>query len=692
MEKTTVKLSVLAKSQRVPTFASSLNPKSGNQSPELDLRQTLSSRRDSRRRIRNLSLIKRKLAQSGQRSRPQTPLLKWKVEERVDGEGEGDEDEKKSESENGGKDLRRMSRERDVNVSARKLAAGFWRFQKPEVSADGGGRGLRRTKEQGIGFQPVAGHVRVPILRHHNNNILSNETRDLLQSQPSTSGMRNGVLCKLEPFFQFSNSVMEGATKWDPIGSKISDERGHIYNQTELLDQQMSLVSVICALQAELKQARVHILELETERHVSKKKLKSFLRKVDKEKTAWRMREHEKIRVFIESIRTELNHERKNRRGAEHFNSKLVHELADAKSLVKQLMQDYEEERKERVLIEQVCEELAKEIGDDKAEIEASKRESAKLREEAEEERKMLQLAEVWREERVQMKLVDAKVAVEEKYSQMNRLVSDLENFLRSRGAISDIKEMREAILLGQAASAVNVQDIKQLSYQPSKPDDIFSILEGLNFDENQEKEVNPYGSYSPATEIPKAGTTSPDLTVDAAKRVDGTLMASHACIDQNGDIDDESGWETVSQVEDQDSSYSLEGCTIPPAANKNCKKSSISGSGSGTDWETTINISEVYSELVKKSKKVSNLTKRLWKSGHNNGRGDIKTIPVKESNGIASSPEAESGNGGSSPDFIGRWSSFDLSDARIARQRKVQINVKESQKLQLRHALKQKI
>ncbi|XP_038897756.1 uncharacterized protein LOC120085688 [Benincasa hispida] len=696
---TTMKLPPPAKSHQVHTFTSSLYPKSVNQSPELDLQQTPTSRKDSRRRIRNLSLIKRKLAPSGRRSRPQTPLLKWKVEERVDGGGEEDQDEKKSESENGGKDLRQASGERDVIVSARKLAAGFWRFQKPEVSADGGRNGLRRKQEQGIGFQPVAGHVRVPILRHHNNNIFSNETRDLLQGQPS-SGMRNGVLCKLEPFFQFSNSVMEGATKWDPVGSKISDERGHIYNQRELLDQQVSLVSVISSLEAELKQARVRILELETERHVSKKKLESFLRKVDEEKAVWRMREHEKVRVFIESIRTELNHERKNRRRVEHFNSKLVRELADAKSLVKQLMQDYEEERKERVLIEQVCEELAKEIGDDKAEIEASKRESARLREEVEGERKMLQLAEVWREERVQMKLVDAKVAVEEKYSQMNRLVADLENFLRLRGAISDIKEMKEAVILGKTASAVDIQDIKQLSYQHPKPDDIFSIFEEVNFDENHEREVKPYGSYSPATEISKVGTTSPEVNVDAAKRVDGTLIASHPCINQNGDIDDESGWETVSQVEDQDSSSSPEGSMIPPA-NKNCgKSSSTSGSGSVTDWEeyggngeTTINISEVYSELVKKSKKVSNLTKKLWKSGHHNGGDSNKMIPVKESHRIiTSSPEAESGNGGSSPDFIGQWSSFDLSDAQIARQRKVQINVKESQKLQLRHVLKQKI
>ena len=478
---------------------------------------------------------------------------------------------------------------------------------------------------------------------------------------------------------------MEGATKWDPIGSKIPVERDHVYNRRELLDQQVSLVSVISSLEAELKQARVRILELETERHGSKKKLESFLRKVDEEKTVWRMREHEKVRVFIESIRTELNHEKKNRRRVEHFNSKLVHELADAKSLVKKLMQDYEEERKERVLIEQVCEELAKEIGDDKAEIEASKRESALFREEMEEERKMLQLAEVWREERVQMKLVDAKVAVEEKYSQMNKLVADLENFLRSRGAaISDVKEMQEAVLLEQAASAMNIQDIQHLSYQPSKPDDIFSIFEEVNFGENHEREVKPYSSYSPATEISKVGTASPDVNVDSGKRVDDTLMAA---FNQNGNMDDESGWETVSQIEDQGSSYSPEGSSTRPGNKNSENSSSTTGSETVTDWEehggggeTTINISEVYSELVRKSKKVSNLTKKLWKSGHNNGGDSNKMIPVKEP------------HGGSSPDFMDQWSSFDLGDAQIARQMKGQMNVKEGHKLQLRHVLKQKI
>ena len=54
-------------------------------------------------------------------------------------------------------------------------------------------------------------------------------------------------------------------------------------------------------------------------------------------------------------------------------------------------------------------------------------------------------MVEVWHEEHVQMKLVDAKMALENKYSQMNKLVAELEKFLRSSSATPDVKEMREA-------------------------------------------------------------------------------------------------------------------------------------------------------------------------------------------------------------------------------------------------------
>jgi chromosome segregation ATPase len=108
---------------------------------------------------------------------------------------------------------------------------------------------------------------------------------------------------------------MEGATKWDPVCLKTSDEAQHIY--AKLVNQKVSTVSVVSALEAELEQARTRIQELETEHHSSKKKLDHFLKKIGEEKAQWRSREHEKIRLYIDDIKTELNRERKSRQRIE---------------------------------------------------------------------------------------------------------------------------------------------------------------------------------------------------------------------------------------------------------------------------------------------------------------------------------------------------------------------------------------
>lgn len=100
----------------------------------------------------------------------------------------------------------------------------------------------------------------------------------------------------------------------------------------------------------------------------------------------------------ITELKAELEYERKARKKAESMNRRLARELT--------------EERRGREAMESVCEELAKEISSVKAEINRMKREM-------EEERKMLRMAEVLREERVQMKLTDAKILFEEKLQEL---------------------------------------------------------------------------------------------------------------------------------------------------------------------------------------------------------------------------------------------------------------------------------
>ncbi|XP_030540155.1 uncharacterized protein LOC115747960 [Rhodamnia argentea] len=123
------------------------------------------------------------------------------------------------------------------------------------------------------------------------------------------------------------------------------------------------------------------------------------------------------LRAQIKEVRSELEHERRARKKVEHANKKLGKELA--------------EERRGREALERVCERLAREVSADKADID-------RMKGEMEEERKMLRLAEVLREERVQMKLAEARVLLEEKIQELERAVRSARN-----GGPSDYEDDR---------------------------------------------------------------------------------------------------------------------------------------------------------------------------------------------------------------------------------------------------------
>ncbi|XVF70676.1 hypothetical protein PTKIN_Ptkin11bG0181700 [Pterospermum kingtungense] len=689
---------------------------SGRKPTDVDLRPT------TKRKTRNARWRRGGAAVVGRRSRPETPLLKWKTEERERGREKGGGAEEELEEEEvedgdrrgGGGGGRGRRKKKASTVSARKLAAGLWRLQLPETVTTGGGESRRDR----LGFKAGNDFMGVPFLYHHKDKIYGLDAKDPLQSPSSVSGTKNGLLRKIEPSIQFSNSMMEGATKWDPVCLKTTDEVRQTFRHMKRIDQQVSAVSIVSALEAELEQAQIRIEELETERRSSKKKLEHFLRKVSEERAAWRSREHEKIRAFVDDIKADLSREKKSRQRLEIVNSKLVNEVAAAKLSAKQYMQDYEKERKDRELIEEVCDELAKEIGEDKAEVEALKRDSMKLREEVDEERKMLQMAEVWREERVQMKLIDAKVALEDRYSRMNKLIADLETFLRSRTGNVDTKDLREAESLRQAAESVNVQEIKEFTYEPPNSDDIFAVFEEVALAEGNEREIEACVSYSPASHASKVHMVSPEMNMMKKE----CIRHSNVYVDHNDEIEeDESGWETVSHLEDQGSSYSPEGSAA--SVNKNRRESNFSGSG--TEFEENAcgdtpitEISEVCSLPARQLKKVSSIA-RLWRTCPNNGE-NYKIISVdgikgrlsngRKSNGSILSPDRVSGKGGlSPPELAGQWSSPDSSHPHITRgmkgciewsrgAQKNSLKAKllearmESQKVQLRHVLKQKI
>ncbi|KAL1811465.1 uncharacterized protein LOC108227907 [Daucus carota subsp. sativus] len=655
--------------------------------------------------------LRRDGAPTGRRSRPETPLLKWKVDDKVKDTVKVHDsvDGDKSAADSG----RKMRRDKPVLISARKLAAGLWRLQVPKSLGTEAEDGVSNRE---LGFQATLGHIGAAAYpSHYSSKPYSAHMKDLPRSPHFAPKI--GFPLKVEHSLINSNPAMEGITKWDPMCYGASDEVQRIYSHSKPIYEQVGAVSTVSVLELELKQARGRIQELESERRSSKKKIEQFLKKLSEERAVWRSREHEKIRAVIDDIKDDLNRERKNRQRTEMVNSKLVNELADVKLSAKRYMQDFEKERKARGLIEEVCDELAKEIGEDKAEVEALKRESLNLRDELEDERKMLQMAEVWREERVQMKLVDAKVTLEEKFAQMNNLIADLETL---KGSIIDIEERRKVEQLRQAAASVNIKDIREFTYEPSNPEDIYSIFEDANFGEPIEREIEDCGIYSPASHGSKAHSVSPKASNFYKKDV--TQKYSNASLSHNGELeDDDSGWETVSHVDDQGSSFSPDGSD--PSVNKMYRDSNVSGSG--TEWEDNAGretpiteISEVCSEPTVQQKKVSSIS-RMWKALPNNVE-NYKIIAVEGlkgrlsrgrlSNGTVNSPDQGLGKGGNSPkDLTGHWSSPELGNAHInpgtkgciewprgsqkdSLKTKLQEARMDTQKIQLRQVLKQKI
>ncbi|KAG2277421.1 hypothetical protein Bca52824_059976 [Brassica carinata] len=108
--------------------------------------------------------------------------------------------------------------------------------------------------------------------------------------------------------------------------------------------------------------------------------------------------ELEKARAEIKGMKAELDYERKARRRAELMKMRLA--------------KDVEDERKGREAEEMQYKRLLKERSSEKAEM-------VRMRQEVEEERQMHRLAAVLREERVQMKLSDARLFLEEKLSEL---------------------------------------------------------------------------------------------------------------------------------------------------------------------------------------------------------------------------------------------------------------------------------
>ncbi|WMV52468.1 hypothetical protein MTR67_045853 [Solanum verrucosum] len=344
-------------------------------------------------------------------------------------------------------------------VSARKLAATLWEMNEmpsPRMTEED----LEKKKKMMMKKEKIrAGHMSSGSLPPHlcdpshspvsermdRSGTGSYQKRSSTTSRrPRTTDHNVGMLDSLS-----SASFMELETRSRAqtprgsvtgFGSRLKDVSNALTTSKELLkiinriwahaDQPSSSTSLVSALHTELERARLHVNQLIQDQRSDQNEINYLLKCFAEEKAAWKNKGQQAVEAAIESVANELEVERKLRRRFESLNKKLGKELSDSKASFVKTVKELESEKRAREVMEQVCDELARDIGEDRAEAEEMKRESAKVQEEIEQEREMLQLADRLREERAHVKLSEAKNHFEEKNSAIDKLRKQLEGFL----------------------------------------------------------------------------------------------------------------------------------------------------------------------------------------------------------------------------------------------------------------------
>ncbi|CAN4099012.1 unnamed protein product [Withania somnifera] len=204
----------------------------------------------------------------------------------------------------------------------------------------------------------------------------------------------------------------------------------HVWSPKE---QKSTCSSLFSAINTELNWLCDEVSKLIHEHRHNHGEVDILLKKFEEEKMACRITEQDKIHSAITSVARELKIEKKLRKQTERLNKKLGRELADTKASLSKAVKELEGEKRNREILEQVCDELARDLGEYRTEMEELKRKSAKIREELEMEQKMHQLADVMREERVQMKLSEAKYQFEGENPAVDKLRNELGTYLKSK-------------------------------------------------------------------------------------------------------------------------------------------------------------------------------------------------------------------------------------------------------------------
>nr|GMD67328.1 FK506-binding protein 5-like isoform X2 [Ipomoea batatas] len=238
-------------------------------------------------------------------------------------------------------------KEKELLVSARKLAANLWQIN--------GLKGENNNVEEERGEVKLLGRK---------ERVLKANSKAWQSDDDHSQGI-DKILQADYPFE--SDSFMKSRNRLKDVrhGLSTSKQLLEVVTHVWSLEEQQSkstCLTLFSALKSELDRACIHVSKLIKEQKHSHGAIDFLVEQFEKEKTAWKIREEYRIQSAITSISGDLETEKKLRRQTERLNKKLGRELADTKaSLLKATKELESEKRVNEILEEQICDDDSEE-------------------------------------------------------------------------------------------------------------------------------------------------------------------------------------------------------------------------------------------------------------------------------------------------------------------------------------------
>ncbi|XP_026440752.1 uncharacterized protein At5g41620-like isoform X1 [Papaver somniferum] len=243
-----------------------------------------------------------------------------------------------------------------------------------------------------------------------------------------------------------SSVVLRGKDGVSGYPLKTSTELLKVLNRIWSLEEQHTVnTSIVKSLKLELEQARSRIRELVRVRQADRREVDELVKQITEDKLVRKNKEQGRIRNAVQSVRDELEAERKLRKRSESLHRKLARELSEVKSSLSTALKDLQREGNVQVLLEQLCDEFAKGIGDYDQEVRTLKKKLEKDDSDNEladnndsedaNDRLILHVSEAWLDERMQMKLADSGSDLAQRNTIVEKLSSEIQTFLQAKNS-----------------------------------------------------------------------------------------------------------------------------------------------------------------------------------------------------------------------------------------------------------------